>query len=526
MNEKILYDVKARKELEKGIDIIFAVISSTLGPTGKNVLLQYSSGSCEIVNSGAKIAREIQLEDEFQNIGASLIRQVASKTYYTVGDGVTTAVVLAYSIIKQGLQVRYSGVDPVSIKQGIRKALYFLIDKIADYAKPVEEIKDLACIASMAAGCNSQIGSIVARAICMTANKGLITIEKTNSPGIRLDLVEGIKFDIRSLSPDIFSMISEKEVVQYNPYILVTDQKITCVNKEIVPILEQVSKTGRPLLLVIDSIERQALSTLVVNYLKKVVNVFAIKIPGFLDQKKEFLYDFAFLTGSDIISYETGRTLRSASLSMMGSAERVIISENSILLTPSDSEKKLVLSSQLKKQIEKTSGCYEREKLRTRLNNLSGQIALIRVGGSDDSERDCLKSDLEVSIRATKLAIREGVVPGGGATFLHLSTSLISWSKSILSFEERSGALLLAKALYAPAGNIIKNSGLDTNISSVLEKMRDNGFGYGYDVLSDQIVNMYTHGIVDSAQVLRSSLQNAVSIASLVLITECVICCN
>lgn len=524
MATKILYNTMVKQALEKGIDIIFSVVSITLGPTGKNVLLQHSSGSYEIVNDGAKIIKEILLENKSHNIVVTLIKNAALKTRELAGDGTATTIILACAMLKEAMKRSYIVENPISIKRGIEKSLYFLQDKINDYAIPVENLQDLESIATISGGYNYEIGSIVAKAVSIVGSEGSIILESSKLPGIQLDIIEGIKFNMGCISSAFLEIntSSNLEIIQSYPCIVVIDHNIQSFHEELMPILEKVGSIGRPLLLLVNSIEKEVLRTIMLNKQQGFLDVVVVKIPGFLDQKKAFLDDFTFLTGTQVISYETGLSAQAFSLSMIGSADRVTISQNSTFIVINHLERRSVLKRHLQKQMQKTINTSQRQLFRQRISNLSGLVALIRIGPLRDTAQFNVKSQFEYSIKATKLALEEGVLPGGGTTFLHLSKFLSSWSYNNLSYEERCGALFLVEALLAPSISIFKNTGID-NVYSVLSQLKQQDFEFGYNVLSREIVNMYTQGVVDPTKVLRFSLQNAISVVFILLLTDCMI---
>ena len=520
MATKILYNTMVKKALEQGIDIVFSVVSITLGPTGKNVLLEHSSGSYEIVNDGAKIIKEILLENKFHNIVITLIKNAALKTKELTGDGTATTIVLACAMIKESLKSHYGLVNPIFIKKGIEKSLYFLKDRIHDYAVPVESLQDLKSVATISAGNNDEVGSVVAKALSMIGSEGSIILETSKLPGIQLDFVEGIKFNMGWISSSFLDISSDLEIVKNHPVIVVMDHNIQSFHEELLPILEKVCCTGRPLLLVVNSIGQEALKTIIINNKEEFLDIVVVKIPGFLDQRKAFLDDFTFLTGAQVISYETGISVQSFSLSMIGSVDRVTISKNSTFILINNSERRFILKENLKKQMEKSINSSQRELIKERISNLSGLVALIRIS---ETAQSSFKSQFEYSINVTKLALEEGILPGGGTTFLHLSNFLLVWSNNNLSTEEQVGALFLVEALLAPTISMFKNTGI-TNIYSVLNQLKQRDFEFGYNLLSRQIVNMYSQGIVDPTKVVRFSLQNAISVASILLRTDCIIC--
>jgi chaperonin GroEL len=525
MSKQILYQDDARKALEKGMDILAEAVSVTLGPKGRNVVLERKYGSPQIVNDGVTIAKEIELEDHLENTGVALIRQAASKTNDVAGDGTTTATVLAHAIVKQGMRNVAAGANPMEIKKGIEKATKFMVSKIAEYSRPIENSWDIAQVASISAGNESSIGKMISDAIEKVGREGIISLEEGKSTTTELEITEGMRLDKGFISPYFITDSSRMEVVQENSYILLTDKKITLVQQELVPILEQVAKTGRPLLIIAEDIEKEALATIIVNKLRGIVNVVAVRAPGFGDRRKALLDDIGILTSATVISEDVGLTLDNVTLDMLGQARRITVNKDSTVIIAEGNEQ--VITSrceQLKRQIEVSTNNYEREKLQERLSKLSGGVAVIKVGAATETEMKDRKLRLEDAINATRAAIEEGIVPGGGATFVHLSQNLLNWSQSNLKDDQLIGALIVEKALLCPLKRIVKNAG--ANGAVIIEKVALEDFNIGYNVNTGQFVNMFEAGILDPAKVTRSALQNAASIASMVLTTDCLIVDN
>nr|QCI04170.1 60-kDa chaperonin [Anotrichium furcellatum] len=522
MSKKILYKDYARQALEDGIDVLVEAVSVTLGPKGRNVVLEKKYGSPQIINDGVTIAKEIELTDEIQNTGVSLIRQAASKTNDIAGDGTTTATVLAHAIVKQGLKNVVAGSNPVTLKKGIEKAVKFTIAKISEYSQPVRDVNDIMHVASISAGNDIEIGKIITEAIQAVGKEGLISLEEGQSTLTELEVTEGMKFDKGFISSYFVTDTSKMEVIQENTYILLTDKKITLIQQELLPILEQVSKTGKSLLIIAEDIEKEALATIILNKLRGTVDVVAVRAPGFGDRRKALLEDISILTSGNLISEETGFSLDTVSLNDLGFARRVVINKDSTTIV-SDTKKDIISlrCEQIRKQIELSSNNYEREKLQERLAKLSSGVAVIKVGAATETEMKDKKLRLEDAINATKAAIEEGIVPGGGTTCVHLSKYLYEWATNNLDSEELVGALIVQKALLAPLMKIASNAGL--NGAVILEKVNKESFEIGYDANEGSIVNMYNQGIIDPSKVTRSALQNASSIASMILTTECII---
>nr|QCI07548.1 60-kDa chaperonin [Malaconema sp.] len=522
MNKTILYHEDARKALEKGIDILAEAVSITLGPKGRNVVLEKKFGAPQIINDGVTIAKEIELKDVIENTGVALIRQAASKTNDVAGDGTTTATVLAHSIVKQGLKNVAAGSNPILLKKGIDKAVKFIVNKISEYSRPVNDVKDIMQIASISAGNDSQIGLIITEAIEKVGKEGIISIEEGQSTVTDLEIKEGMKFDKGFISPYFVTDSSKMEVIQENAYILLTDKKITLIQQELLPVLEQVAKTGRPLLIIAEDIEKEALATIVVNKLRGIINVVAVRAPGFGDRRKALLEDIAVLTSGELITKDKGLSLDSISLEQLGTARKVqITKDHTTIVTNSNEQLIKERCQQLRKQIQISNNGYENEKLQERLAKLSSGVAVIKVGAATETEMKDKKLRLEDAINATKAAIEEGIIPGGGATFVHLSQDLHKWAKINLQAEELIGALIVEKALYYPLMRIAENAG--KNGAVILEKIKYDSFSIGYNANKGCLVNMYESGIIDPAKVTRSALQNASSIASMILTTECII---
>lgn len=522
MSKTILYHDHARKALEKGMDILAEAVSITLGPRGRNVVLEKKFGSPQIINDGVTIAKEIELKDFVENTGVALIRQAASKTNDVAGDGTTTATVLAHAIVKQGLKNVAAGSNPILLKKGIIKAVKFVVTKISEYSRPVSNKKDIMQIASISAGNDNEIGRMITEAIDKVGKEGIISIEEGQSTITELEVKEGMKFEKGFISPYFVTDSSKMEVVQQNAYILLTDKKITLIQQELLPILEKVAKTGYPLLIIAEDIEKEALATIVVNKLRGIINVVAVRAPGFGDRRKALLEDIAVLTSGKVITEDTGLSLSSISLDDLGFARKINITKESTTIV-AEGNKQLISSrcEQLRKQIYTSNNKYEKEKLQERLAKLSSGVAVIKVGAATEIEMKDKKLRLEDAINATKAAIDEGIVPGGGSTFVHLSKSLKCWAEDNLVGEELIGALIVVKSLLFPLIRIVENAGL--NGAVILEKVRQTSFSIGYDASNDQLVNMYEFGIIDPSKVTRSALQNAASIASMVLTTECII---
>lgn len=520
--KKILYQEEARKALEKGMDILAEAVSVTLGPKGRNVVLEKKFGPPQIVNDGVTIAKEINLKDTLENTGVSLIRQAASKTNDVAGDGTTTATVLAYAIIKQGMRNVAAGANPIVLKRGIEKATQFVVRKIMDYARPIENLSDITQVAQISAGNDVEVGALIASAIDKVGREGLISLEESKSTATELEITEGMGFDRGFISGYFVTNKERMEVVLDNPFILLTDKKITLVKQDLVPTLELVSKTNQPLLIISENVEKEALATLIVNKLRGIINVVAVRAPGFGDRRKAILQDLAILVGGKLITADAGLSLDRMEIENLGTARRVIVGKETTTII-SDSNKKEVLArcEQLRRQMETTDSSYEKEKLQERLAKLTGGVAVIKVGAATETEMKDRKLRLEDAINATKAAVEEGIVPGGGATLVHIAAELLEWITETLTGDELVGGLIVEKALQAPMKKIAMNAG--ENGAIIVERIKEAEFEMGYNAAKNEITNMYEAGIIDPAKVTRSTLQNAASIASMVLTTECII---
>nr|YP_009511554.1 60-kDa chaperonin [Gracilariopsis mclachlanii]AXI97431.1 60-kDa chaperonin [Gracilariopsis mclachlanii] len=522
MSKTILYQENARKALEKGMDILVEAVAITLGPKGRNVVLEKKFGAPQIINDGVTIAKEIELKDLIKNTGVALIRQAASKTNDVAGDGTTTATVLAHAIVKQGLKNVVAGANPMILKKGIEKAVKLMVTKISEYSKPISSMKDITHIGCISSGNDMEVGSMIANAIQQVGKEGIISLEEGQSTITELEIKEGMKFEKGFISPYFVTDTSRMEVLQDNPYILITDKKITLLQQELLPILEKVTKTGRPLLIIAEDIEKEALATIIVNKLRGIINVVAVRAPGFGDRRKLILEDIAVLTGGQVITEDVGLNLDTITLDQLGSARRVQITKDSTTIVANGYENLIKeRCDQIRRQLEVSSNTYEKEKLQERLAKLSGGVAVIKVGAATETEMKDKKLRLEDAINATRAAIEEGIVPGGGATFVHLATSLQNWAISNLVGEELVGALIVSKALIYPLKRIVENAG--SNGAVIVEKVKRSEFSIGYNANIGQLVDMYEQGIIDPAKVTRSALQNAASIASMILTTECLV---
>ncbi|NJR58305.1 MAG: chaperonin GroEL [Cyanobacteria bacterium CRU_2_1] len=521
MAKRIIYNENARRALEKGIDILAEAVAVTLGPKGRNVVLEKKFGAPQIVNDGVTIAKEIELEDHVENTGVSLIRQAASKTNDAAGDGTTTATVLAHAMVKEGLRNVAAGANAISLKRGIDKATAFLVDKIAAHARQVEDSKSIAQVGAISAGNDEEVGAMIAEAMEKVGREGVISLEEGKSMTTELEVTEGMRFDKGYISPYFATDTERMEAILDEPFVLLTDKKIALV-LDLVPVLEQVARAGCPLLILAEDIEKEALATLVVNRLRGVLNVAAVKAPGFGDRRKAMLEDIAVLTGGQVITEDAGLKLDSVKLDMLGRARRITITKDNTTIVAEGNEVAVkARCEQIRRQMEETESSYDTEKLQERLAKLSGGVAVVKVGAATETEMKDRKLRLEDAINATKAAVEEGIVPGGGTTLAHLSPSLEEWAKGNLSGEALIGAMIVARALAAPLKRIAENAG--QNGAVIAERVKEKEFNVGYDAAKDEFVDMFDAGIVDPAKVTRSALQNAASIAGMVLTTECIV---
>ncbi|NEP82545.1 MAG: chaperonin GroEL [Okeania sp. SIO3C4] len=521
MAKRIIYNENARRALERGMDILAESVAVTLGPKGRNVVLEKKFGAPQIVNDGVTIAKEIELEDHIENTGVALIRQAASKTNDAAGDGTTTATVLAHAIVKEGLRNVAAGANPIAIKRGVDKAAGFLVEKIASHARQIEDSKAIAQVGSISAGNDEEVGNMIAQAMDKVGKEGVISLEEGKSMQTELEITEGMRFDKGYISPYFATDMERMEAVLEEPMILITDKKIALV-QDLVPVLEQVARSGKPLLILAEDIEKEALATLVVNRLRGVLNVAAVKAPGFGDRRKAMLEDIAVLTGGQVITEDAGLKLESAKLDMLGKARRINITKDNTTIVAEGNEKEVkARCEQIRRQMDDTDSSYDKEKLQERLAKLAGGVAVIKVGAATETEMKDRKLRLEDAINATKAAVEEGIVPGGGTTLAHLAPDLENWANENLQAEELTGALIVSRALLAPLKRIAENAG--QNGAVIGERVKEKDFDTGYNAATNEFVDLFEAGIVDPAKVTRSALQNAASIAGMVLTTECIV---
>ncbi len=516
MAKEIIFSDDARNKLYAGVRKLNDAVKVTMGPRGRNVLIQKSFGAPAITKDGVSVAKEIELKDTLENMGASLVREVASKTNDQAGDGTTTATVLAHAIFKEGLRNVTAGANPIEVKRGMDKFSAAVIEELKKSSKKVSGKKEIAQVATISANNDSSVGDLIADAMEKVGKDGVITVEEAKSINDELTVVEGMQFDRGYLSP-YFITNAEKMLVELgSPLVLLFDKKITNL-KDLLPVLEQVQKSGKPLLIIAEDIEGEALATLVVNKLRGVLNISAVKAPGFGDRRKAMLEDIAILTGGTVISEELGRTLESASMADLGQAERIVIDKDNTTIVGGAGKKKDIDArvSQIKAQIAETTSDYDKEKLQERMAKLSGGVAVIKVGAATETEMKEKKDRVDDALNATKAAVDEGIVIGGGAALIRAGLSV----KLALSGDELIGADIVKRALFAPLRQIAENAGFDAGVvANAVEQNKDKKFGF--NAANGEYINMFDAGIIDPVKVERIALQNAVSVASLLLTTE------
>ena len=517
MAKEIKYGVDARKALEAGVDKLANTVRVTIGPKGRNVVLDKQFGTPLITNDGVTIAKEIELEDPFENMGAQLVREVATKTNDVAGDGTTTATVLAQAMIHEGMKNLAAGANPIVLRKGMKKATDAAVEAIKEMSSPVTGKHQIARVAAVSSG-NEEVGNMVADAMEKVTNDGVITIEESKTMKTELDLVEGMQFDRGYISAYMATDMEKMEANLDNPYILITDKKIS-TTQEILPLLEQIVQCGRKLLIIAEDIEGEALTTLVMNKLRGTFTVVGVKAPGYGDRRKEMLRDIAILTGANVISEELGRELKDAKLEDLGTAKSVKIQkENTIIAEGAGSKEDIQQRiAQIRAQIEETKSDFDREKLQERLAKLAGGVAVIRVGAATETEMKEAKLRMEDALAATKAAVEEGIIAGGGSAYIH-ATKQVAKLLDTTEGDEKTGVKVILKALEAPLFHISANAGLEGAV--IINKVRESEPGIGFDALNEEYVNMVDAGILDPAKVTRSALQNATSVASTFLTTE------
>lgn len=517
MAKDIKFSEDARQSMVRGIDILADTVKVTLGPKGRNVVLDQSYGSPLITNDGVTIAKEIELEDKFEDMGAKLVAEVASKTNDIVGDGTTTATVLTQAIVTEGMKNVTAGANPVGVRRGIDKAIRVASDRLSEISVPVDSKGAIANVASISSG-DSEVGDLIAEAMEKVGQDGVITIEESQSIDTSLDVVEGMQFDRGYLSQYMVTDNDKMEAVLENPYILLTDKKISNI-QDILPVLEQVVQEGRALLLVADDIDGEALPTLVLNKIRGTFNVVGVKAPAFGDRRKAMLEDLSILTGGQVITEDLGLELKDTTIDQLGSANRVVITkdETTIVEGAGDKEQLAQRVAQIRSQIEETTSEYDREKLLERLAKLAGGVAVVKVGAATESELKERKLRIEDALNATRAAVDQGIVAGGGTAFVNAKKAVAELAETLVG-DEQTGAQIVLRALEAPVRQIAENAGLEGSV--IVEKLKEQADGIGFNAATSEWVNMIEEGIVDPTKVSRSALQNAGSVAGLILSTE------
>ncbi|MBQ6574729.1 MAG: chaperonin GroEL [Lachnospiraceae bacterium] len=520
MAKEIKYGAEARAALESGVNQLADTVRVTLGPKGRNVVLDKSYGAPLITNDGVTIAKEIELEDSFENMGAQLVKEVATKTNDAAGDGTTTATVLAQAMIAEGMKNLAAGANPIIMRKGMKKATDAAVEAIAKMASAVNGKNHIARVASISAG-DDEVGNLVADAMEKVSNDGVITIEESKTMQTELDLVEGMQFDRGYISAYMATDMDKMEANLEDPYILITDKKISNI-QEILPILEQIVQSGKKLLIIAEDIEGEALTTLIVNKLRGTFSVVGVKAPGYGDRRKAMLEDIAILTGGQVISDELGLDLKEATLDQLGHAKSVKVQKETTVIVDGEGDKKAIEGriAQIKAQIEETTSDFDREKLQERLAKLAGGVAVIRVGAATETEMKEAKLRMEDALAATRAAVEEGIIAGGGSAYIHAAKEVGKLADK-LEGDEKTGANIILKALEAPLYTIVENAGLEGSV--VVNKVRESKAGMGFNALTEQYVDMVEDGILDPAKVTRSALQNATSVASTLLTTESVV---
>ena len=520
MAKEIKYGAEARAALESGVNQLSDTVRVTLGPKGRNVVLDKSFGAPLITNDGVTIAKEIELEDAFENMGAQLVKEVATKTNDVAGDGTTTATVLAQAMVNAGIKNLAAGANPIILRKGMKKATECAVEAISKMSQKVNGKEHIARVAAISAG-DEEVGQLVADAMEKVSGDGVITIEESKTMQTELDLVEGMQFDRGYISAYMATDMDKMEATLENPCVLITDKKISNI-QEILPILEQIVQSGAKLLIIAEDVEGEALTTLIVNKLRGTFNVVAVKAPGYGDRRKDMLQDIAILTGGTVISSDLGYELKDATMDMLGHAKSVKVQKENTVIVDGEGDKSEIQAriAQIKKQIEETTSDFDREKLQERLAKLAGGVAVIRVGAATETEMKEAKLRMEDALAATRAAVEEGIICGGGSAYIHAAKEVAKLAET-LEGDEKTGASLVLKALESPLYHIAANAGLEGSV--IINKVRESEPGVGFDVLKEEYVNMVEAGILDPAKVTRSALQNATSVASTLLTTESVV---
>ena len=518
--KEILFDVKAREKLARGVDKLADAVKVTLGPKGRNVAIEKSFGAPVITKDGVTVAKEIELSDKFENMGAQLVKEVASKTSDAAGDGTTTATILAQAIYHEGIKLVAAGRNPMAVKRGIDKGVEALIAELANLAKPTRDQKEIAQIGTISANSDATIGNIIAEAMAKVGKEGVITVEEAKGLETTMDVVEGMRFDRGYLSP-YFVTNAEKMVCEMdNPYILCTEKKISSM-KDMLPVLEQVAKVNRPLMIIAEDVEGEALATLVVNKLRGALQVVAVKAPGFGDRRKAMLQDIAILTGGEVASEETGSKLENMTLAQLGTAKRIVVDKDNTTIVDGAGKSEDIKArvKQIRAQVEESTSDYDREKLQERLAKLVGGVAVVHVGAATEVEMKEKKDRVEDALNATRAAVEEGIVPGGGTALIRVSKVLGDIKPA--DDDELAGVNIVRRAIEEPLRQIAHNAGFEGSI--VVEKVRQGKDGFGFNAATGEYEDLIKAGVIDPKKVTRTALQNAASVASLLLTTECAI---
>ena len=520
MAKQIKYGVEARKALEAGVNQLADTVRVTLGPKGRNVVLDKSFGAPLITNDGVTIAKEIELQDPYENMGAQLIKEVASKTNDVAGDGTTTATVLAQAMVNEGMKNLAAGANPIVLRKGMKKATDAAVEAIKKMSKPINGKEQIARVAAISAS-DDEVGTMVADAMEKVSKDGVITIEESKTMKTELDLVEGMQFDRGYLSAYMCTDMDKMEANLDDPYVLITDKKISNI-QDLLPLLEQVVKMGARLLIIAEDVEGEALTTLIVNKLRGTFNVVAVKAPGYGDRRKEMLQDIAILTGGTVISEELGLDLKDATMEQLGRTKSVKVQKENTIIVDGMGDKDAISArvSQIRKQIEETTSDFDREKLQERLAKLAGGVAVIRVGAATETEMKEAKLRMEDALNATRAAVEEGIIAGGGSAYVHAAGEVKSVADG-LEGDEKTGARIILKALEAPLYHIVANAGLEGSV--IVNKVKESSVGHGFGAYKEEYVDMIEAGILDPVKVTRSALQNATSVASTLLTTESVV---
>lgn len=520
MAKQIRFGMEARQSLQSGVDQLANAVKVTLGPKGRNVVLDKTYGTPLITNDGVSIAKEIELEDPFENIGAQLVKEVATKTNDVAGDGTTTATVLAQAMITEGLKNITAGANPIIIRRGMQQATAKAVEAIKGMSQTVNSKTHIARVAAISAG-DDEVGNLIADAMEKVSNDGVITVEESKTMTTELDVVEGMQFDRGYLSAYMVTDTEKMEAVMENPYILITDKKITNI-QEILPVLEQIVQSGAKLLIIAEDVEGEALATLVVNKLRGTFNCVAVKAPGFGDRRKEMLQDIATLTGGTVISEEVGLDLKDATVAQLGRAASVkITKENTVIVDGAGNKEEITNRVGLiRRQIEETTSDFDREKLQERLAKLAGGVAVIKVGAATETEMKERKLRIEDALAATRAAVEEGIIAGGGSTYIHIIKAVEPLLEETTG-DEKTGVRIILKALESPLRQIVANAGLEAAV--IIDKVKASEIGVGFNALTEEYVNMIDGGIIDPTKVTRSALQNATSVAATFLTTECIV---